>query len=265
VILASASLKFIKFLLKWFLQPKKLKWRKYNMKKKYVILAVIIAALLIVSPMAFAVEFGYNSARITNRYFPATVGSWNYTLGVGNLAGIVNYFNAVGIEEVSGAQIGAQTFNNVKCLKANLIQTDLTEPGDFYTLWMAQDTQGNVWVFKFYNFSNDTTYMLGTDYTSMFMPVVPEVGDPAAITIPETASDYCRVQAVDISIDTNFGSYDSCIKTHCFHDSSTEVDYYCPDVGWVRFSSVGNPQDVEDLKEFGTATVTKAVVIPLVD
>ena len=107
--------------------------------------------------------------------------------------------------------------------------------------------------------------MLGTDFTSMFMPVVPGVGDPAGASIPETATNFCRVQAVDISIDTNFGSYDSCIKSHCFEESITEVEYYCPDVGVVRFTTVSNPQGVLDLKEYGTATVTRAVVIPMGD
>jgi hypothetical protein len=233
------------------------------MIKKHVVLSVIIPVLLFVLPMAFAVEFGLNSANITNRYFPATVGGWNYRLGAGNWAGTVTYSNAVGIEEVSGAQIGAQNFNNVKCLKVNLIQTDLTDPGEFVTIWMAQDTQGNVWILKAYIFFDDTTYMLGTAFTSMFMPDVPNVGDPASITIPETATDYCRVVTVDIPIDTNFGSYSSCIKVPCFHESSTEVEYYCPDVGEVRDSTLSNPQDVMDLKEYGIATVTRAVVIPM--
>jgi len=38
------------------------------MRKKQLILSVIIAALLFVSPIAFAVEFGPNSAKITNQY-----------------------------------------------------------------------------------------------------------------------------------------------------------------------------------------------------
>ena len=235
------------------------------MIKKHAVLSVILAVLLFVSPMAFAVEFGQNSAKITNRYFPATVGGWYNMLGAENWAGKVSYFNVVGIEEVSGSRIGAQNFNNVKCLKVNLIQTDLTESDEFVTIWMAQDTQGNVWILKAYDFFDDTTYMLGTDLKSMFMPTGPDVGDPAGITIPETATNFCRVQAVDISIDTNFGSYDSCIKAHCFEESSTDVDYFCPDVGLVRFTTVSNPQGVVDLKEYGTAMVNRAVVIPMGD
>jgi len=108
----------------------------------------------------------------------------------------------------------------------------------------------------------------------MFMPAVPDVDDPASIIIPETATNYCRIVAVDIPIDTNFGSYKSFIKTHCFDEPSIESgEYYCPNVGEVRVFSFddGNPQDVLDLKEYGTASVTtvgtasdpKVVVIPL--
>lgn len=50
------------------------------------------------------------------------------------------------------------------------------------------------------------------------------------------------------------------------HKSQIESsEYYCPDVGEVRFSEVENPLGHMDLKEFGTATVTRAVVIPLMD
>jgi len=229
------------------------------MLKEQVIQWTIITVLLLVSSMAFAVEFDSNSANITNRYLPATVGRWGYSLGAGNWAGKVTYFNAVGNEEVSGAQIGAQNFNNVKCLKVNVIQTDLTDSDEFVTIWMAQDTQSNVWILKAYIFFEDETVMLGTGFTSMFMPAVPDVGDPASIIIPETATHYCQVVELDISIDTNFGSYDSCIKIHCFDESTIEsVEYYCPDVGEVRASIVGNLQDVMDLKEYGTALDTKA-------
>ena len=235
------------------------------MRKKHFILSIIIATLLFVSPMAFAVEFGPNSAKITNRYFPVSVGDWSYKLGAGNWTGRVTYTNVVGIEEVSGARIETQNFNNVKCLKINSIQTDLADSDDLITIWMAQDTQGNVWILKVYIFFDDTTYMLGTAFKSMFMPAVPVVGDPAGIIQPETATTYCRVVEAGISVNTNFGSYDSCIKSNCYWNSSIEsVEYYCLDVGEVRTTG-SNPQEIMDLKEYGTATATRVVVIPMMD
>ena len=232
------------------------------MIKKLIIISAVIVALLSVSPMAVAVEFGPNSANITNLYFPLKVGDWSLDIGAGNWTGLLTYFHTVGTDVVSGAQIGTQTLNNVKCLKGNLIDTD---DDDIITFWAAQDTQGDVWFLKVYSHTDDTTFMLGTAFKSKFMPAVPQVDDPASITIPETETDYCRCVAVNISLQTNFGSYDSCIKVHCFHESKTEVSYFCPEVGLVRDSTVGNPGDVMDLKEYGTATDKRVVVIPLGD
>jgi len=105
-------------------------------------------------------------------------------VGVGNSVGSVIYFNTVGIEEVSGVQIGAQTFNNVKCIKINSIWTSINDEDDFITLWMAQDTQGNLWLMKVHNFFDDTTIVLGgTDLKSMFMPAISEVGDQPKILL----------------------------------------------------------------------------------
>jgi len=175
----------------------------------------------------------------------------------------------VGIEEVSGAQIGAETFNNVKCLKVNLIMTEQSEDDDFITIWMAQDTEGNVWFLKIYRFFNATEYLLGDLFKSMFMPAVPDVGDPAGIILGEDGTTtYCRVVETGISVNTNFGSYHSCIKSHCLDDSViNSVESYCPDEGEVRTTaeSTPNPQNVLDLKASGIATVTRAVVIPLMD
>jgi len=236
------------------------------MRKKHLILSVSIVTLLLVSPMAFAVEFGSNSAKITNRYTPVTVGSWSYMLGAGDSVGSVNYTNVVGVEEVSGAQIGIQTFNNVKCLKINMINTSIDDDDEFVSIWMAQDTEGNLWILKGYVHFEYTTFMLGTAFTSMFMPAAPKVNDPAGIMAPEIAGkNYCQVVEADISIVTAYGSYDNCIKSNCYWDSSIEdVEYYCPDVGQVKITG-SNPQEIMELKEYGTATVTRSVVIPLLN
>jgi len=235
------------------------------MKKKHVILLVFIASVLSVSPMAFAVEFVSNSAKITNRYISGTVGGWSYMFGSGDSVGSITYTSVVDVEEVSGAQINEQTFNNVKCLKVNIIETSTTDEDEFYSIWMAQDTQGNLWILKGYSYFEDTTFMLGTDFTSMFMPADPEVDDPASLMVPENATNYCQVAEVDISVDTTFGSYDGCIKINCYWDSIFEgAEYYCPDVGEVKFTG-SNPQEIMELKEYGSSTVTKTVVIPLIN
>ena len=238
------------------------------MKQKHVILSVLLAISLFVPSITFAVDFGPSSAKITNQYYPAAVGDWRHMLGGGNWAGRITYINAVGVEEVSGAQIGVQTFNNVKCLKVNMIMAKDNDEDDFIIVWMAQDTEGNLWILKIYIFPDDDTYLLGTSFQSMFMPAAPGVGDPAGIILEEDADTKCQVVEAGISIDTNFGSYDSCIKSHCLYNSSLEsVEYYCLDVGEVRTAdeSTPNPQSVIDLKEYGTAKETGVAVIPLMD
>jgi len=150
------------------------------MIKKLIIISGVILALLSVSPMAVAVEFGPDSANITNRYFPLKVGAWGLQVGAGNWTGLLHYSHAIGTDVVSGARIGTQSFNNIKCLKVNLIDT---EGEDIITLWAAQDTQGNIWILKLYFSSENTTHILGTAFKSMMMPAVPHVGDPADITI----------------------------------------------------------------------------------
>ena len=236
------------------------------MTKRIMILSICIAALLSVSHVAIAVEFGPNSARITNRYFPATVGGWGYMLGAGDFLDSARYSNIVGIEEVSGARIGAQTFNNVKCLRVDIITAGLNEDDEFVSVWVAQDTLGNLWILKGYSHFGNKTFMLGTDFTSMFIPADPQVNDSTGIIVPEIPGEnYCRVDETNVSKDTNFGSYDSCIKSICYYASSIHsVEYYCPDVGEVR-STGSSEQEIMDLKEYGSATVNRVVVVPMMD
>ena len=91
----------------------------------------------------------------------------------------------MGIEEVSGAQIDSDTFNNVKCLKINMTMAKQDDEDDFITAWMAQDTAGNLWSLKIYIFPDNETIFLGTLFKSMLMPAAPTIGDSASITIPD--------------------------------------------------------------------------------
>ena len=71
-------------------------------------------------------------------------------LGAGDFLDSARYSNIVGIEEVSGARIGAQTFNKVKCLRVDNITAGLNEDDEFVSVWVAQDTLGNLWILKGY-------------------------------------------------------------------------------------------------------------------
>ena len=95
------------------------------------------------------------------------------------------------------------------------------------------------------------------------MPAAPDVGDPAGIITPETATTYCRVVEADMSIDTNFGSYNGCIKSHCVFDLEIEsVEHYCSDVGLVRTIEMddGITEDVLDLKEYDMMNTSYEII-----
>jgi len=42
-----------------------------------------------------------------------------------------------------------------------VIEPESTDSGDFYTVWMAQDIQGDLWILKLYDVFNDKTTVLG--------------------------------------------------------------------------------------------------------
>lgn len=232
----------------------------------------LVALLLLVSTSVNAVEFGPNSANISNPYFPAKIGDWKFSQGVGNNWNFrIFYIDIIGTETVSGAQIGAQVFNNVKCIKANIAITDDggSYEHEFFTFSMAQDTDGNVWVLKIYSHMANVTILLGGPFfKSMFMPAVPAVGQPAGIKMPEDSNNYCRIVEVGIPlVTTSFDTYENCIKVNCYDEdpSDIEVEHYCPGFGIVHQSNESSPGDVLDLKAYGTTTVKRTVVIPLID
>ena len=236
------------------------------------ICSAVFAVLLLISQSAIAVEFGPNSANITNPYMPFKVGTWTFSQGFGTTwLNRIFYLHVIGTETVSGAKIGDQVFNNVKSLKAHVIVTD--DGGDyeheFLTFSMAQDTDGNVWVLKIYQHLGNITGLLGGEYfKSMFMPAVPAVGLPAGIKMPEDAQNYCRIVQVGISsLITTFGTYEDCFKVNCYDEDpeDTEVGYYCRGFGTVRTTMEANPGDFMDLKEIGTSSLTRTVLIPLSD
>jgi hypothetical protein len=240
-----------------------------------VVFSAVVAALLLLSPSASAVQFGPDSAKITNPYLPLKVGSWAFSKGVGsNWNTQIFYIHAIDTETVNGVKIGAQILDNVKALKVNVAETDDggSNEHEFFTISFAQDTDGNVWAVKVYSHMADITAVLGGAYfQSMFMPAVPAVGLPAGITLPEDAYNYCQIVQVGISsVTTNFGTYQNCIKANCYHNDpadpdETEVEYYCYGVGIVRSFDEVNPGDVVDLKEYGETSVKRAIVIPLMD
>lgn len=235
-----------------------------------------IAVYFLLTVSAFAYDFGENSGNITNPYMKGQIGYWSFKQGVGSIwNGRIFYMIAVGTDVVSGAKIGARTYNNVKCLKVHVVNTDdgSDNENEFFIISIAQDTDGNVWFMKIYSPAQDMTGLLGGPYwQSMMMPATPSPGDPAGLIMPEDKDNgtYCQIAEVGIpSITTTFSTHSDCIKVECYLDADpnkTEVDYYCKDVGGVRSYDAIDPSNVVDLKEYGAEKLNnKVVVIPLGD
>lgn len=235
------------------------------MTKFVCLLGMAATFVLLPWTTAAAVEFGPNSGKITNTYFPVQPGVWSHHAGAGNWIGRITYANAVGLEKISGAIIGSQTFNDVECVKINFVQTEPQDSDTLLSLWFAQDTDGNVWVMKILEPVTGNSFLLGHAFYSQFMPADPTLGDPAAFTIPQDASNFCEVQQVNVDLVTTFDSYENCINVLCFHDSpeDTEAEYYCPNIGLTRRSTLAEPSAVLDLFDFGMAAQKGAVIIPL--
>ena len=77
----------------------------------------------------------------------------------------------------------------------------------------------------------------GKNLPGVFMPAQPALGQAfEQEKAPGIAEDTSRIVAVDQSVSTAAGSFNSCVKTEDFSplDNTTEYKYYCPGVGVVR-------------------------------
>jgi hypothetical protein len=225
--------------------------------KMYFFIILGLMLFVLFPPSTGAVEFGPNSAQITNPYAPPVkLGAWQLRQGVGpNWSSRIFYLRGVGVEAVSGAKIGDQVFNDVQCLKVHIIITDDggSSEHEFLNFSMAQDTEGNVWILKVTSNLNDMTALLGDEYIqSMFIPANPTVGAPAGIRMPESVYGPCTIVETGIaSLTTAFGdTYSDCYKVHGYNEAHevAEIEYYCRGAGIVRSLDMDYPGNVLDLK-----------------
>jgi len=207
-----------------------------------VMISLTVFILFSISGLALAADFGSNSGTLTNMYFPMKAGDRLIYSGYGDWEADTTYLDAVGTEVVDG----------VKCLKVNRISTN---EDSFITLWLAQDTESNVWVLKVYDHDNDVTFYLGDGIKFWFMPAVPKVGDKAALTFPESDEHYCEIVETSVTVpklSTGLGPFEDCIKVKCWPEGSScvEVEYYCPNFGGVRSTEENHESEMGmDLKE----------------
>ena len=203
--------------------------------KRISMLVFLVVIIALLNGLAFA-DFDSNSANITNQFSPMQEGNWWKTTGYGDLAG----------ETETGSIVGTEVVDSVNCLK-------LVVSGG--TLWLAQDTDGSVWLLKVI-IGSSTIYTLGSGISYPFMPAEPKVGDRVSHIFQESAGTYGKVTeiGVDVDLSTGLGPYENCVEITCYYDYEVEeLEYYCPEVGLVK--TVYDIETGKELSEYGNEPV----------
>ena len=207
--------------------------------KKISSLAILVLIFPLLNGVAFA-DFDSNSAKITNQYFPVQEGDWFKYVGYGEeMAGETETWKFLGTEFVK----------SVNCLKL-----EVKVEGDVATVWIAQDTDGNVWFLKI--IMEDGVFTLGSGISNPWVNAEPKVGDKLSNIFPESAGTYGEVTeiGVDVNLSTSLGPYENCIKITDYFDYEVEdIEYYCPEIGLVKSIHIaeGPPETGMELSEFG--------------
>ncbi len=191
------------------------------------------------------IEFGDNSAKFTNQYLPLKVGYRTLEYGYGDYNGRVRYIDVIGEEVVDG----------INCLKFNKFITN--KETDYYVMWMAQDTQGNVWIIQIYNFENDQLITFGQDNAVLFIPGDPTIGQ----IVLDFGDSYGEILATDATVptmQTGLGPFTNCLKVKEYYGGG-DIDYYyyAP-----NFGSVWNPHEDTPEQDPRGYELQKTIYIP---
>jgi hypothetical protein len=184
-------------------------------------LFVILITLVICPCIISAATFDQNSATLTNEYFPMKSGD--------KLTYKTYGFSLLSFEYIEA--IKQETIDQVTCLKIKLSSS--YSATEFYYYWLAEDTSGNIWVFKFHDVeSNDLRYY-GRNGAKLVMPSKVNVGSILwNIDIPE------KVVATAVTVPkliNGFGPYYNCIKSKIdYGDGDIDYYYYAPDIGQIK-------------------------------
>ena len=205
---------------------------------------ILVITILMMVGLTHAADFGPNSANISNPYLPSQIGIAYIYAGYGNKIELYQYLDVVGTETVDG----------VKCVRANSIDNI---DNDFASLWIAQDTSGDVYILKFWDEENPAPIVIGKDNAVLLMPADPKVGD-------KISADDETVLEIGITVpqlSTGLGPFTNCLKTQ---EEDGDIKYYAPGVGEVKKEYLGVPANGYELKEI-VITKSGAAVIPLFD
>ena len=209
--------------------------------KKILIVALLILFITITASSLGAVEFGSNSANISNTYVTAKMGSSAFFTGYGDNSLQYEYTHTVGTDTVDG----------VKCVRGISLRTEFSELTEF---WVAQDISGDIYFLKYWDGEDSTPVVLGKDNAVLLLPKNPKVGDiifgdktivEIGVTVPQ--------------LSTGLGPFANCLKAI---ETDGDICYYAPNVGHVKKEN--SDQSGWELKEI-FYTKNRVVVIPLFD
>ena len=174
---------------------------------------------------ATSVTFNTSSATITNPYMPFKKGDKLVYAGVGALDGYGRYWEALDVEVVDGVQ----------CLKL-VIKGNGNNPlpdldPDWIYGWVAQDTEGNVWLLQAYENISGETLFSGRAEAILWMPATPAAGT----IFRQMADEYTLFQKSDleVALSTGLGPYQNAARLIWTDYTNMELQYLVPNVGLV--------------------------------
>ena len=162
--------------------------------------------------------FDQDSAAITHRYFPLKAGAvFTYT-GYGDAKGIGLTARVIGVETVDG----------VRCMK----WTSKKSIDYLQSFWMAQDTQGNLWLLR----KHDAHPLGGYDETDYpYLPAQLQVG-----AIVTNQQDEYKVVSLSARVAAPYRNFSECLHLRLEEFGDSEEDFFAPGIGLVKIAFAGS-------------------------
>ncbi len=180
--------------------------------------------------------FDANSADLTNPYMPGIPGGKITYTGTGTWNGYGRYIQGMENEVVDG----------VNCLKT-LVKggwgndPDPESDPEWYYLWLAQDTDGCIWLLKIYSAVGDNTTTLGKNLAYLWLPADPIPGQiyyQSGGTYNNYYSGfYNKVLETDAmlpQLGTGAGPFTNCLKIEVVRGPDTDIRYLAQGIGIVK-------------------------------
>jgi hypothetical protein len=132
--------------------------------------------------------------------------------------------------------MGTEVVDSVQCLKVAIKghgnNSNPDADTEWYTVWLAQDEAGVVWVFKHYDALSDTTTELGKANAVVWAPATFAVGQ----RFGEIGVSYREVveTGVTVNLGTGLGPYTNCVKVKWVEGTDEDFYYVASGVGIVK-------------------------------